>query len=94
MNDKSMAKLRADAEQLLAKVREERDELKLKLHLARAEARDEWQKLEPRWEHLQSQVRDIASATGDASKDVGAALGLLADELRHGYARIRKSMHF
>jgi len=93
MGDHTIDTLRADTAQVLAKVREERDELRLKLHLARAEVRDEWQKLEPRFEHLVARVGDVAESAGEASRDVGTAVGLLGEELRRGYARIRKAMH-
>lgn len=92
MGEHSIETLRADAEQVLAKVCQERDELRLKLHLARAEVREEWEKLEPRFAHLEARVREVSASASDATRDVGAALGLLGEELRHGYARIRKAM--
>ena len=72
--------------------KEERDELRLKLHLARAEARDEWQKLEPRFEHLEARVGALVASASAASRDVGAAVSLLGEELQRGYARVRKAM--
>ncbi len=89
---KSIDELRKEARELMARLREERDELHLQIHLAKAEARDEWEKLEPSWEEFQARVHAVAETAGDASKDVYSALGLLGDELRHGYDRIRKAM--
>ena len=92
MNTRSLDELRTNATALLAKLRTERDELAVQMQLAKAEARDEWHKLEPTWEHFQSRARDVAESTDEASKDVGAALGLLGEELRRGYERIRASL--
>lgn len=93
MSARSIEELRADAHELLNKLREERDELHLRLHLAKAEARDEWEKLEPKWEHFQARTQAVAESAEAASKDVGTALGILGEELRHGYKRIKESMH-
>lgn len=92
MSDHNIETLRADAAQVLAKVCAERDKLKLQLHLAGAEVRDEWHKLEPRFEHLQSRVQEIGVSAGAATRDVGAAVSLLGEELRRGYDRVRKAM--
>ena len=92
MNTRSLDELRTNAAALLAKLRTERDELAVQMQLAKAEARDEWHKLEPKWEHFQSRARDAADSADEVSKDVGAALGLLGEELRRGYERIRASL--
>lgn len=92
MSNESIEKVRAEAAELLAKLREERDELHVRMHLAGAEIRDEWDKLEPKFEHLQTKAQNVAASVGEASKDIGTALAILGDELRHGYARIRKSL--
>jgi hypothetical protein len=93
MSQKKFEAFSAEAHELLARIREERDELNLKMHLAKAEARDEWEKLEPKWEQFQARVHTIGESAGEASKDIGVALGILGEELRHGYERIRKAMH-
>ena len=93
MSNHTIETLRPDAEQLLTKVRAERDELKLQLRLARAEMRDEWQKLAPRFQNLQSRVHEVGVSAGAATRDVGAASGLLGEELRHGCERIRRATH-
>jgi len=92
MSTGSIDDLRANAEALLARLRTERDELAVQMQLAKAEARDEWHKLEPKWEHFQSRARVVADSAEEASKDVGAVLGLLGEELRRGYERIRASL--
>jgi hypothetical protein len=44
-----------------------RDELNLKMHLAKMEVRDEWQKLEPQVQHVLS---NVAIVSGEAMADL------------------------
>lgn len=68
----------------------QRDELKLKLHLLGADARDEWEALEKKREHLEGRLKVIAREAGDVAQDVGAALEQVGSELKAGYDRLRK----
>lgn len=77
---------------LLESLRTERDELRVRMYLARAEVRDEWQALEQRWEHFEARVRAAAAAAEAAREDVSEAVNLLAEELRKGYGRVRQAM--
>jgi hypothetical protein len=69
-----------------------RDEMKVKLHLARADARDEWDELEKKLEHLKARLGVAGEEAGKAAQDVGAALKLVAAELRKGYERVRQTL--
>ena len=73
-------KLKADWAEIVAKLEREREELKLKMHLGRKDLEAEWERLEARW-------RELKSVKGPALKD---ALGEIADDLKKGYANIRK----
>lgn len=64
-----------------------RDEVRLKLNLASMEARDEWEKLEERWEQFRRKADLDETAAG-----VGGSVDDLVDELRKGYERIRKAL--
>ncbi len=46
-------------EQLLDELKTERDELKVRLHLAKLEGSEEWQKLERQVAKLESKAREI-----------------------------------
>ena len=69
-----------------------RDEVKLKLHLARADVRDEWNELEKKLERLKGRLGVAGDEAGKAAGDVGSALKLVAAELQKGYERVRKSL--
>ena len=77
---------------LVEKMKQERDELKLQIHLAKAEARDEWVILDKKWRKFEEKANSVGGAVHDASKDVGEAVHTLADELKAGYGKIRDSI--
>ncbi|MCP5143660.1 MAG: hypothetical protein H6978_02435 [Gammaproteobacteria bacterium] len=82
----------AELDQLVQRFRSERDELRVKLHLAKEDLADEWSKLEERIEQLEVNTRDLRATTREVSKDVGAAAGLLIDEIHRGFDRIRRKI--
>ena len=75
---------------LLERLETERDELKVKLGLAKLEAREEWQELEDKIQGLRGRLNRLKDEAGDAGSDVGAAFDLVADEVKQGFDRIRK----
>jgi hypothetical protein len=70
----------------------ERDELRLRLHLARAEIRDEFAATEHKWERFHARASAVAESAGEGGRDVAAAAGLLGEELRDAYRRIREAV--
>ena len=76
--------------ELFKNLKQVRDELKVQVHLGKAEAKDEWDNLEKKYEDFKAQSEKVASAAGDTAKDVGSAMDLAAEELKKGYERIKK----
>ena len=74
------------------KLAQMRDELKVKMHLAKAEARDEWEKLETKWHEFERQGETLERATEKAGHEIREAMDRLGHELKEGYERIRKTM--
>jgi hypothetical protein len=79
-----------DVKELLESLERVRDEIKLKVHLAAADARDEWEELEKKLGHLRGKANSIGRVAEDAADDVGEAVELLGKELKRGYERLRK----
>lgn len=77
---------------MIEELKKEREQLQLKLHLAKMEAGDEWEKLEGKLQKLESRARELGDATSDASKDIGAAAKLLGEEIRNGFRTIAKRL--
>lgn len=85
-----MADANARLQTLLQQLETERDELKLKLGLAKLEARDEWHALEAKMDALRGRMKVIGGEAKEASGDVGAAMDVLAGEIKEGFSKIRK----
>jgi hypothetical protein len=79
-------------DQIMGDLAQQRDELRLKLHLAKADAKQEWEALEEKWIQLEAKLRATKQEAADASQDVGAAFGVLSDELSSAYQRIKKKL--
>ncbi len=87
-----MEEAKAKLKSLMQQLETERDELKLKLGLAKLEAREEWQDLEGKMEALRGRMKVVGEGAKEASGDVAAAAGVLADEIKEGFSKIRKLM--
>jgi len=79
-------------EALIESLRRERDELRLKIHLGKAEVRDEWDRLERRWEEVKPKLEEAGKITADVSRNLGTAAGIAAEEIRAGYRKIRDAL--
>jgi hypothetical protein len=75
---------------LMQKLETERDELRVKLSLAKLEAREEWEDLEKKMDQLRGRMKVVGGEAKGAGGDVKAAADALAGEIKEGFARIRK----
>jgi len=85
----------AESTPLHEKVRDlerRRDELKLKMHLAKADARAEWEKAEHKWTEVRRDLKQAEIGAGQALEDIGRGVGALVDEIGDAYKRIRGSL--
>ena len=85
-----MTTLREKFDEEVEALRAVRDEIEVQLHLGGAEAREQWEKLEKEWDHLQGRFKVLGGETKDVAEDVGEALNQVADQLRDGYKRLKK----
>jgi len=76
-------------DQVIQDLKQMRDELEVQLHLASADARDEFAELEKKWDHLRARAEVVGDAAGEAADSVGDAFSGVADELKKGYQRIK-----
>jgi len=79
-----------DMKEMVENLKTQRDELKVKMHLAATEAKDEWEVLEKKWGSFESKSKQVGGEAAEASKDIWEATKALGAEIREGYARIRK----
>ena len=85
-----MRQSREEIDRFVGELEEQRDALRVKLHLLKADARDQWAELEKKLEHLRARAHVIGREAEDAAGGVKDALGLVAGEIKQGYERIRR----
>ncbi len=82
--------------ELVQELKQYRDELRLKMHLAKADARDEWEKLEQRWDAFERRFDDQKDAVEDfvegASDKIEESLERVAGEIKQSYQRLRAKL--
>ena len=87
-----MSEIRENWKELSESLREQRDELRVQLHLAKSEVKDEWHVLEKKWERIERRLQRARDEASDVGDDVEEAWESLVDELKDGYRRVRKSL--
>ena len=84
-----------DFDEILEELKQKRDELRVQMHLASKEIKDEWDELEEKMEDFSGKARQFANdaelkKTGEG---IGDALGQLGGELKRGYERVRDALN-
>ena len=83
---------RQQLEETISALKQQRDEIQLRLHLAEMEAREEYDRLSGSIEKLTAQYEPVREAAAESADNVIAALRLAADEMKAGLSRIRKAL--
>lgn len=79
-------------EELFEDLKQQRDELRLQMHLAKEDAKSEWDKLEDRWDEVKPKLDVAKDHTAEASKEVWSALELAGEAIKNGYQKIRRDL--
>lgn len=82
--------LRAKLEGELEALQATRDELRVKLHLGKLEAQEQWDQIEQQWQHVESKLKVAGEAGREIAGDIGEAASLTLDEIKEGYTKLRK----
>lgn len=77
----------SDFDDLLDDLKQKRDELRVKMHLASKDLQDEWDEFEEKWERFSN--RADLGATGEGLEEAFEKLG---HEIKLGYERIRDAL--
>lgn len=90
-----MSELRQRAQALMQELEQERDELRVKMHLAKADAKDELAKLDAQLDTKMAELKQKLASfdkDGDGSvvDDLGDAARGLADDIRSGFQKFRE----
>lgn len=73
----------SEFDELIADLKQKRDELRVKIHLASKDAQDEWQELEEKMSDFAARAE--LDKTGEGLSDAFRGLG---QELKQGYERL------
>lgn len=87
-----MADTKDRIEKLVEELKQERDELRVRMNLAKLEATEEWHEIEQKIVKLEAKAKEVGNATAEASKDVGAAARLLGEEIRKGLKSVARKL--
>ena len=77
----------SEFDDLIEDLKQKRDEIRVKMHLASKDLQDEWQEFEQKWEKFSNRA-DFES-TGEGLEEAFEKLG---HELKLGYQRIRDAL--
>ncbi|TKB64409.1 MAG: hypothetical protein E8D48_01870 [Nitrospira sp.] len=84
-----MEDIKEQVTKALEHFKQQRDELQVQLHLAKAEAKDEWARLETQWDEIKPKLEAAREEVGKTAVSVGDALNQAIEELKNGYERLR-----
>lgn len=80
-------------EETWQRLKTQRDEIKVQIHLAQAELKDELEELEPKWQEAQQKFEELKQGSEEVATDVQNAVKVVVDELSTAYARIKRRLN-
>ncbi|WP_182865355.1 hypothetical protein [Stieleria mannarensis] len=78
--------------QLIQGLKQDRDELKLKVHLGKMELQQEWQLLADQLDELSHRYDPLKDAVEETAEEVWDSFKMVGGEIREGFKRIRKAL--
>jgi len=79
-------------EELVTKLKQERDELRVKAHLGTMDAKEEWAELEKKWHRLETEFAESKQDVTEKAQAMQAKAQVVAGELKDAYHRIRERL--
>ena len=84
--------MKEEFNKLVEKLRMERDEVNLKIHLASMDAKKEFEQAEKQWGQLKTKASDIADDAVETSEEFISKSKIVGEELKQTYKRISKRL--
>jgi chromosome segregation ATPase len=83
-----------DLQSLIDELKQKRDEVRVQMHLASKEIKEEWEELEEKMEDFSGKAKQFAddAKLKETGEGLGEALGKVGHELKLGYERLKKAM--
>lgn len=77
-----------ELEKITDKIKQQRDEINLNMHLAGMEAKQEWDNAEDKWDDLKDKIDEIANDAKDTGDEFVKGAKTISEELSLAYERI------
>lgn len=77
---------------MIVKLKQQRDELALKIHLGKQDAKDEWEKVRDKLDKLTEDYEPLKNAASESASKVFDSMKDVAAEIKAGFDRIRDSL--
>ena len=87
-----MAEEKAILEEIISGLKQQRDELALKIHLGKEDAKDEWEKVQDKFAKLSNDFDPVKEAVEESASNLFESLKLMAGEGKESFDRIRDSI--
>lgn len=84
--------MKEEFDKLVAKLKTERDEVALKMHLASMDAKEEFEEAEKKWGQVKTKASEIADDAVETSEEYIAKAKIVGEELKETYHRIAKRL--
>ena len=83
---------RKQLDDLISSLKKQRDELAVQMHLGKAEAKEQWNKVTAQLDELTKDYQPVKEAAEESAENILTALKLVAGEVQEGFERVRKSL--
>jgi acyl-CoA reductase-like NAD-dependent aldehyde dehydrogenase len=84
--------IREEFDRLVERLKTERDEINLKIHLASMDAREEFAEAEKKWGQMKVKAAEIADEAVETSEEYIAKARIVGEELKETYHRISRRL--
>jgi len=85
----SSEKIDVNFDKLWRELKTQRDELRVQVHLAGADLKDEWEEVEDKYQYAQGQFDELRKRTGEATDDARDTLNVVFEEIGQAYSRVK-----
>jgi DNA repair exonuclease SbcCD ATPase subunit len=82
-----------EIEDLWERLKTERDDMRVQAHLARAEFRDEWEKLEKKWQKAEQEFERLQDQAVETTAEMQRSAKVVMEEIGNAYERIRQRLN-
>lgn len=80
--------IKKEFDNLVERLKRERDEIKVKMHLASMELKEEIAQAEEKWQGVKVKMAEIGDGAVDTSEEYIAKAKIVGEELKETYSRI------